>query len=577
MKVQKIIALVLLLVLIVSVGISLNVNAEVNDCGYLLALLEKIVNTTLEDPVAGAKLARLAINISLPPSTADLHRKAYTVLLNYYYTVYGGVQDPRKLYELLQSLDLVASYANALKSCSRDPESFTAVVARVSRAVNMMRNVVESLINQLSFGSMFNLSIAKEVYNPGEEVEVKFLALNTSCRARSASLMLGDRILSFSPFKCNDGFCLARLRIPYAYQLANVGGNVLKLALATRVFCNSREISVYRFVTVRLRYPEVYVEAPQIIRHGDSVNLAIYGDSEYSASLYVGGRAGEKLVGVVKISREPRVIELNASLFSFGTNTIRLCVNATEVTLSRCFDILITVEPRYPRVDIGVSTTQVTMLGAASIAIANHEHVDVAISIYIGDRLAKTFTLGSNESRVVELPISIAPVAVEELKVVIQDIGGTLDSYMYRASVVVVNISSTLALTLTGLAMVSLIGERERKLLLFLGSTSAKGFRRAFKSTSSLVSIFKPYVLGLGSRVAEVYYNLIKRFTRLPLDAETLREHFRDAVAPVVKSSRAKELLWKLMLMVEKDLYSRHKQSVDEAKRLADEVLSEGQ
>jgi hypothetical protein len=87
--------------------------------------------------------------------------------------------------------------------------------------------------------------------------------------------------------------------------------------------------------------------------------------------------------------------------------------------------------------------------------------------------------------------------------------------------------------------------------------------------------LLTPYVLGLGSRIAAIYYDLVRKIARrLPQPSETLREHFEFVVAPLIKSRRSRELLQRLLQLVERDLYSSSKPEFGEAIELYEGVLS---
>jgi hypothetical protein len=61
---------------------------------------------------------------------------------------------------------------------------------------------------------------------------------------------------------------------------------------------------------------------------------------------------------------------------------------------------------------------------------------------------------------------------------------------------------------------------------------------------------------------------------RLPQPSETLREHYRRVVAATAKSNRVKELVWRLLQLVERDLYSDKKPSYEEGLELSRGILS---
>jgi hypothetical protein len=91
-----------------------------------------------------------------------------------------------------------------------------------------------------------------------------------------------------------------------------------------------------------------------------------------------------------------------------------------------------------------------------------------------------------------------------------------------------------------------------------------------------LESVLKPYVLGLGSRVAELYYTLLRKLgIRLPHQYETLREHYAEAISSITRKNTIRELLWRILVLTERDLYSQRKPRIEDVEKLYKGVLSE--
>ena len=150
------------------------------------------------------------------------------------------------------------------------------------------------------------------------------------------------------------------------------------------------------------------------------------------------------------------------------------------------------------------------------------------------------------------------------------------DTYQYSETMIVINASSILILVAVGSVLTAILREHEKLFILMLRSG---GFSLRIRPLESAHRVFNelltPYVLGLGSRIATIYYDLVRKITRrLPQPFETLREHYEFVVAPLTKSRRSRELLQRLLQLVERDLYSRSKPDLREAIELYEGVLS---
>jgi len=118
--------------------------------------------------------------------------------------------------------------------------------------------------------------------------------------------------------------------------------------------------------------------------------------------------------------------------------------------------------------------------------------------------------------------------------------------------------------------------EHEKIFTLSLRTSSVRVARRVKREIPEILkSILKPYASGVKSRIAELYYTLLGKLgVRLPHHYETLREHYIEVVKPTTKKSVVREILWRILRLVERDLYSKRKPRLEEAEELYEGVLS---
>ena len=102
------------------------------------------------------------------------------------------------------------------------------------------------------------------------------------------------------------------------------------------------------------------------------------------------------------------------------------------------------------------------------------------------------------------------------------------------------------------------------------------GLRRAARKVK--VERYKEFlrIVVKPSRLAKIYYAIVRSFGfGSPMPSETLREHFSRVSRGRGFGGKIKDLLFRLMVLVEMDLYSRKKPPVEEAEKIAREIRSE--
>jgi hypothetical protein len=197
--------------------------------------------------------------------------------------------------------------------------------------------------------------------------------------------------------------------------------------------------------------------------------------------------------------------------------------------------------------------------------------------VYVNGRLATLVELPPLNTTLLHVYRSLFPLALANIVINVEDPLMVYDTYSYTYSFTVVNLALTIAIVIGGLISTTLLQSRERMFTLLLAMSGAsKSVRSVAEAIPDVLrSLLKPYILGLGSRIAQLYYKLVSRFTRLPTISETLREHYNTAVLSVIKSVWNRRVLWQLLLLAEKDMYSREKPKPEEAKKLYESIAEE--
>jgi hypothetical protein len=553
---------------------------QVDDCTYLLAVLEKTLNLLNTNPGEAIDIVNKMMKTNIASALADPHRKAYETLIKLYRVLFlGNYSDTRDVYELYIGIDSIADYVNRLRSCSRDRDAVTAIATRIRLTLDELRSEVEMLMYRVAMlrGYIY-LRIEDKVYEPEEAIPIEIDILNNSCIPRTASLILSGTTFSYNVFTCIDSSCYTSLKTPSTTQVKNyVNPGINRIAVVIKVQCLGREVRVYRFINVMYRYPEVVLEIPSVVKRGNYIDIAIHSKDYVEGILYVKNSTAEVPIKKIVLNTTSIHIALHVDkpIFSTGINIVKLCVNATQKTLPKCFEKTVFVEPRYPRIEVETSSTQLTLFGKATLFLVNRDNATLIASIHVGGRNTYTVYLGPGEEKVISTSINIMPIYLEDVKIVVRDIQNYYDIYIYTASITVANISILLSLPILGLVVVTVVNEYEKVFIVTIATNMLRSFRKAVEITTTIRTSVKPYILGLGSRIAELYYSVVKKFSRLPHDSETLREHYRYALTPVIKSTYVKELLWRFLVLVEKDLYSRYRQDIEEAKKIAKDILSE--
>jgi hypothetical protein len=583
-------ALVLVIVVVVSILTPILVGSTgyrapqpVSDCSYLLTILEKTIDYALVPDYRGEYIAQVIVNTPVNPNLQELHRKSYRVILNYYAVLNEtSTLELEKLRGLLGEVDVVKDYAIKLRECSRGIGAVT-VMTRIEEKINTLKSRLENLIVLYSESAgLVSVNITEKVYSPGDEVPILVYVNNNTCSIRDALLLYRDIIIETDNFTCSESSeCSALLHIPLANSVQGIiegsTGEPTKFTIAVRATCGSRDLVVYRFIIAKYDIPRVTINIPLVVTRGDLLNITVNTTSglELTGVLLVKNTMGEKYLLNITVNNTPSVYQVHVDkpLFTIGNNVLRFCVNASEKTLSHCFEKAIRVQPKYPNVSVKTVLTSITWTGETPVYITS-DSGEYIVLVYLNrvlvaeSRVSNTKTINVNSG--------IFPLSVSNLTVIIRDPSGVYDDYVYSSVIMSINTSTLLVVIFAGSILTIILREHERVFILSLRTSSVRAARGVKRGVpKALRSILRPYTHLVKSHILELYYQLLGKLRiRLPHHYETLREHYYEAIESTTKKSLLRELLWRILRLAERDLYSRRRPRIEEAEELYEGVLS---
>ncbi|MCI4462377.1 MAG: hypothetical protein JHC12_05440 [Thermogladius sp.] len=559
----------------------------IRDCTYLLAILEKTLEHALTLDPTGLDLARVLANATVSSDLADLHAEAYALIIDYY----NAMKEPNltnvsELYNLYNNLGRIEDYASRLRACAADPTSASTLSVRISFLLAGLKSRVMGVLDSLGGGnSPISLTVdTNKVYEPGEDIPILVSSNRADCTVRSITLAAGSIPINTTPLNCTNTACQVVMEAPLASDLtsylASIGvspEDVSKFTVIASATCGGVKIELYRLITIGYSTPRLILEAPATVVRGSMLNISIVSQSGVlQGTVFVKNAVNETSLGNITIGEAPLILSLDTSgqYFKVGVNIIRVCVEAGNATLPYCIEKPVVVEPRYPHVVVEASPVYITLDGWVQVPLLSYESRELESTVAVSASGGVKASVENNT--VVSLYASLLPVSVANLSVEVYDPRGYYDTYYYSQSILVVNISSLIILTLIGSIVLVLIRDREKAFVVALTTLGWPRVREKMGRTANKVEkLLEPYTHGLGSRIAQLYYGVLKKIVgRLPQPSETLREHYRWVVAATAKSNRVKELVWRFLQLVERDLYSDKKPSYEEGLELSRGILS---
>lgn len=560
--------------------------ASETDCTYLLKSLDDTLRYALILDPYGEFLAKNLLNASTPPELYHDHVRIYRSIVEYYEITLSSY--PRDLLEILSSLVEIYNnlyyadnYISALYSCSHDKHEASSLRDSALTDLYSLRYLIANTVSLVNIERYENLSINvypdKRIYSPGEEIRVEIKS-NTSMNLSIFIATWPQQRALGKEYQCRGSLCVYSFETPTADKLVEKNltrytlGNMFYLALV--ISFSGNQSLVARVFVVSYSSPKILIEAPQSVKRGSVFNATIYFNDNYNATIYLNNNMilRKNFTNNTSITL---TIDTLSKQVSLGRNSIRVCIDATRYTLPQCLEKSFVVEPIYPNITLVYPEIFYTWIDKPVITLRNNENRSFKILVLIDNETIYSGDLVETLS--ISIPYTLSLYREHILRLDIEDPSGLYSELIMSRGIVVINLLS-LSVIAGGsvLAIYSII--RYGRRLLHRVSTPRETITEAPQPRTRALAEGSVETRELTSRsyLASLYYSLLKRLgIRYPLPHETLREHFRESIDPVPKIITAiKNLLWRMLLYAERDLYSRDKPDHDEVKKIYDEIES---
>ncbi|AFK50865.1 hypothetical protein TCELL_0440 [Thermogladius calderae 1633] len=538
------------------------------DCQALIASLYKVMEASLSGNNS-TDLLNLYSKAVLPPPISQLHGSVVEDLvdlhdaLNTVFNESGVAATLEHIADLSKRLRTdVESYVKTLTACSVDKST----ASLYSGKVYSLLDRVDSLLNQTMVylatsrsSSSIKVYPSSQAIAPGDTVSFKIVVLEEGVFNGSLVLAVlpGLTTLVTEEFSVSTGVNKIDVSIPPASKLGEVlpaGKYTVVAHVEIRDSANSSALSL---LTLDLYTNNITVNVPRVVRPGELVSANIVPAEGCPASvlldrdvLFEGYLREEGVVVTFKIPDNATpgthylVVRLEPGFkYLGGTVSIPLLVERPEVpvlveapsvyvSLSNAIPVLVRALGNASRIVV------VTSGGERDVSKDGIAYLNGGLGLF--DR--------------VEAVIEVYPVE-----------GSVYQPAVHRVSVLYINPLTLLSIVLAATFVLPLLVAHERGVYLVLKHVGSRSGRR---SSPRSVSRFINY-LSSQLPVAGLYYRLLNELGfRKPEAQETLREHF----ASLRINTAIKSLLWRLLVLVEKELYSRDKPKREEAESVAREI-----
>jgi hypothetical protein len=561
---------------------------ELVDCSNLLILLDKSLRAVEEGEPSAYQMIQSIGSASIPGDVGNLHKNSYDLLLRYYNLSARAIgetltrEEARRMLSELSELysklpDVISQYVNRLAACAHDPGLSNSLRTSISLSVKRISDELIPSLTQIVFSKyltsngLIDVRLGKEVYASGELVEFEVILGGPALTLSSASLYTWPdlRFVEYANItSLGEGRYAGFLRTPSAefVKTPTRSEGVFMLIITARNASSGESYVNYEILKVVYRVPKVWVECPATIYRGDSIELDLYSDNYYNATV----EFGDVLVGYLSLAPGLTRYYVNTSTLnlSVGVSLLKVSVRPTQDSAGLTITKPVMVLPRIPKARIVFPEIFFTGDGFLTILLINEdsEESQLSVKVYVGGALRGEYTL--SDVLVARVFVGFFPAFLTNLNVVVESTQHLKEPYLYQRQIFVVNPVTTLLMGLASIFLIVLISSKERSFMIFIKGNVVGGktsVRRVVREVSSYLT--SPYLIS--SRIAELYYATLRKLgIPLPKVTETLREHFSRAGL----SGFLRDTLWKLLIITEKDLYSSKKQDYRKAVELAEEV-----
>ncbi len=313
--------------------------------------------------------------------------------------------------------------------------------------------------------------------------------------------------------------------------------------------------------------PPIMFDVPNVVRYGEPlvVNVSSYG--RFNVTVVLDGRP----IGSYMVEPGSSRITLQGNV-SPGYHTLAFIVKSGERYISTSYSAAVAVVGRSVRLSVVVENPVVSLVNQMGLSVKVLDGPSTG-RLRVSSDFGGVFESEFNGSFSGRVPVSYFPLPwVYHVNVSFIPDDPSYEPLSLSYEVIVINPAGLVLLLLLPLLLLSWYGpidvlpELRRPRLRPRGLRGARRRVRVSRYVEFLRITLRPSIL------ARIYYSAVKMLgLRLPLPSETLREHF----SRVSQGGRLRNLLFRLMVLAERDLYSGKGAPKEEAERIVEELRSE--
>ncbi|MEM3913382.1 MAG: hypothetical protein QXT75_05720 [Desulfurococcaceae archaeon] len=554
------------------------------DCGFLIALLNLELNYAINyNTSSGVALAQAALNMSLPSEIAVTHRQVYQAFLNYFKALeeletieYTNTSIIQVAGSLIRSREVFANtlnkYVDTLVSCTVNKDAASKLRNNVLSLKDtflstIYPSVIYSLLSKLKGPELVIIELPKSIFGPGEDIPIYITPIVEELsilKIEIAHWPTLRKLAELSNYTRVNNSYYVEYRAPYLNEVGNlVVGNSVQLAVVVTFTLHNITSSYAKPFEVVYEYPDVSIVLKPEIEYGSELPLNIVSNTSCNATVLINNV--RVLYATILPGVNTYTIPFNTTVFRIGYNSLRVVIDETPRTLGYTVEKTFLVKARSPGIYILTPTILVGWSNSVQVVMVNHYENQVNLTMLINNKEVLNVTL---KDRVYNLNIALNSPFFTTLEIdvyAINDHGVKIP--IFRKEILYINGLSLAALTAATILAVSII---KGEVLVLLGSDSSARRRLTNYVVSSRSPPLKPgIVYNIMSKIASIYYGLLSKLgLPQPELNETLREHYRKLK---LKDNLA-TVLWRLLILVERDLYSNRKPSYKEVLEAVEEV-----
>lgn len=577
--------LVITLVSLIMLSHGVSVESETSiDCGFLLALLNLELDHAINyNVLQGIEIAQLMLNMSLPSKILSMHRQVYRAFLDYFSVLktlrdleYTNISVQSMLRVLIRTREIFATslntYIDQLASCTVDRDTAIKLRDNALSLINIFMNtvypsLVQSILYRLSESKLIDIDLHGDVFKPGESILIEITPLINEIHVIKIEIAHWPTLrglVKLNNYTYVDNKILVTYRAPYLYEVRDLlVGNTVQLAVVVIYIFHNTTLSYAKLFEVTYGYPDVVVNTSSRVKYGEGLFLNLVSNSTYNFTVLVNNKRVLNTTLVPGINTY--IIPFNATLFKIGYNSLQVIIDETPSTVKYIVEKSFIVETLIPHIVVQTPAITVGWVGNVPVTIVKHDKNPINLTIFINGKEVLNKTL---EDSVYCLNVALNALFLDTLRIDIyftNEYGAQVP--VYNKEILYINGLSMTVLTIVTILLVSLV---KKELFLLPRHGLNTGKHLVTWRTRSQRPLIKPEIAySVRSKATSIYYGLLSKL-RLPQPSlqETLREHYRRLRLRGVLA----KLLWRILVLVERDLYSDRKPSYEEIIELVNEA-----